>query len=77
MRRATIQDLSHDNTKGWLQMADCPGMYHRLFHEQTQAIEGLEAITANLKRAQQDAEEMFIETPDPDFRLFDSSGKDD
>ncbi len=53
-------------------MADFSKMYSTLFNAQTDAIEGLEAITANLKKAQQDTEQMYIDAKDPVVRLADA-----
>ena len=43
-------------------MADYKKMYLRLFNEVTDALEKLDGISENLKRAQQDCEDIFIET---------------
>ena len=53
-------------------MADYKKMYLRLFNEVTDALEKLDGISENLKRAQQDCEDIFIETS-PYFE--DSEGK--
>jgi len=44
-------------------MPDYAVMYKRLFHSQTEAI-------AILQKAQQDAEEMYISSPEPDIRVL-------
>ena len=44
-------------------MPDCAAMYKRLFRSQTEAI-------AILQKAQQDTEEMYISSPEPDIRVL-------
>jgi hypothetical protein len=50
-------------------MADYATMYRRLFNSQTQAIE-------LLQKAQQDTEQMYMDSPDPDIRVIDPHKKD-
>lgn len=50
-------------------MADYAKMYQTLFRSQTQAIE-------ILKKAQQETEEIYISSPEPDIRLLDSARQD-
>ncbi len=50
-------------------MADFAAMYRKLFNSQTQAIE-------LLQKAQQDTEEMYVSSPDPDIRFFDKGKQD-
>jgi uncharacterized membrane protein (DUF106 family) len=47
-------------------------MYHKLFNAQTVAIETLESILADMKKAQQETEEMYIASDNPDLKLLDS-----
>jgi hypothetical protein len=44
-------------------MPDYAAMYKRLFHSQTEAI-------SILQKAQQDTEEMYISSPEPDIRVL-------
>jgi hypothetical protein len=50
-------------------------MYRKLFNAQTDAIQGLEAITANLKKAQQETEQMYMDAPETALRLADAPPK--
>ncbi len=51
-------------------MADFAAMYRKLFNSQTQAIE-------LLQKAQQDTEEMYVSSPDPDIRIVSKGRQDD
>jgi hypothetical protein len=60
-------------------MADYSSMYHKLFNEQTQAIKSLERVVENLKKAQQETEEMYMAASALNNRLIysdKSGGKD-
>jgi hypothetical protein len=50
-------------------MPDYAAMYRKLFNAQTVAIEGLEAVIAELKKAHQETEEMYISSVDQDHTL--------
>ena len=49
-------------------MADYAKMYQILFRSQTQAIE-------TLMKAQQETEELYISSPEPDIRVLDSASQ--
>jgi hypothetical protein len=51
-------------------IADYAKMYRRLFNAQTDAIR-------ILQEAQQETEEMYMSSPDPDIRLLGNDCKDD
>ena len=51
-------------------MPDYAVMYKRLFHSQTEAI-------AILQKAQQDTEEMYISSPEPDIRVLEPKKPED
>ena len=51
-------------------MPDCAAMYKRLFRSQTEAI-------AILQKAQQDTEEMYISSPEPDIRVLEPKKPED
>ena len=51
-------------------MPDYAVMYKRLFRSQTEAI-------AILQKAQQDAEEMYISSPEPDIRVLEPKKPED
>lgn len=56
--------------KAMIPMADYAAMYRRLFQSQTQA-------TEILMKAQQDVEEMYISSPDPEIRVLDTQKSED
>ncbi len=58
-------------------MANYAAMYRRLFNAQTDAIRLQEQSLMILRKAQQDTEEMYVESPDADIRLLDTSNRDD
>lgn len=58
-------------------MANYARMYRRLFNAQTDAIRLQEQSLMILRKAQQDTEEMYVESPDADIRLLDTSNRDD
>jgi len=51
-------------------MPDYAAMYKRLFRSQTEAI-------AILQKAQQDTEEMYISSPEPDIRVLEPKKPED
>ena len=51
-------------------MPDYAAMYKRLFRSQTEAI-------AILQKAQQDTEEMYISSPEPDIRVLEPKKSED
>ena len=51
-------------------MPDYAAMYKRLFRSQTEAI-------AILQKAQQDTEEMYISSPEPDIRVLETKKPED
>lgn len=53
-----------------MDMADYAKMYRRLFNSQTDAIR-------ILQKAQQETEEMYLSSQEPDIRILDNDGKDD
>jgi len=55
-------------------MPEYAAMYRKLFNAQTDAIEGLQAITKNLIKAQQEAEQMYIDAPEPIVVVIGQSG---
>ncbi len=58
-------------------MANYAVMYRRLFNAQTDAIRLQEQSLMILRKAQQDTEEMYVESPDADIRLLDTGNRDD
>ncbi len=57
-------------------MADFPKMYNTLFNAQTDAIALQEQSIAPLKQAQQNTEDIYMEAPEPELRLFESKKPD-
>ena len=51
-------------------MPDYAAMYKRLFRSQTEAI-------AILQKAQQDTEEMYLSSPEPDIRVLETKRPED
>lgn len=51
-------------------MPDYQKMYHRLFRSQTDAIE-------LLQKAQQDTEELYMSSPDPDIKVLEPKKPND
>jgi hypothetical protein len=49
---------------------DYKSMYLHLFNAQTDAIEALKTTTETLIHAQQETEEMAMNAPEPEIRLF-------
>jgi len=58
-------------------MPDYPTMYRKLFNAQTDAIEGLQAITARLIKEHQQVEEMYIEAPEPTLTVLERKEPDE
>lgn len=55
-------------------MPDYATMYRKLFAAQVDAIEGLKTIVDGMIQAQQEAEEMYMESPQPVLYKLPNSG---